>query len=191
MKYEITNEQIKEVFERPELLKILFPDAFLETGKWYLRTFMGDTGLFNFSGRYDGNNNPLGYGVNIHGDWKDLDDNGWLYDEIRLATAEEVETALINEAKKRGFEDGVKFKSLDGYDYHTIGEMDNWCDTEENFLRVESIKSEWFNYGGMGCSNPAIFLNGKWAEIIEETEIELTLDEIAEKFRVDRVKIKK
>lgn len=177
MKYEIiSTEQIKKIYDNPELLKTLFPNAFLEAGKWYLRTFMGDTGLFNFSGRCDENNNPLGYGINICEDWVYLNEVGWLYDEIRPATPEEVGIALMTEAKKRGYEYGVKIRGI-----------------STNFSFV--IHDDYFKFykdtNVLTLGDNLIFENGEWAEIIKETEIELTLDEIAEKFGVDKVKIKK
>lgn len=61
-KFELTQEQIKEVYKNHELLKELFPEAFLEAGKWYLFTRNTETILVNFSGDYSEYGYPLCYG---------------------------------------------------------------------------------------------------------------------------------
>lgn len=130
----------------------------LEVGKWYTH----DNGfLFCFTGGFDKDKDPFGYGLSTYGNWYDLDeteDGGWNGKELRPATKEEVEEALINEAKKRGFKEGVRIK------VHA-DELDN----PENTGRSLNIDGNHITYDGeslvFDCA--VIFHNGKWAEIIE------------------------
>jgi hypothetical protein len=149
----------------------LFPKVKLEVGKWYKR--IGELLVWN------GGENTYGFC-----------DGGGYCDNMLFtiatsaipSTKEEVETALIAEAKRRGFKDGVKvarsgingdlkFATLElkGFRYH------------EETNELDSANTEGY-----------YFRNGKWAEIISEP-IELSLDEIAKKFGVDvsQIKIKK
>jgi hypothetical protein len=118
-----------------------------EVGKWYKH---GKHSLFCFV-----KENMLGfngYGFNPDG-W--CDDNTWARNwEITPATNEEVEAALIKEAKKRGFKEGVEakglnhFKMINGYDFH------------------------WFiDYNVLHFQNQLIYKEGQWASIIEEPKV--------------------
>ena len=84
-------------------------------------------------------------------------------DEVVLATEEEVKTALVNEAVKRGFELGKKvkwnFEGSEGYKRSNI--------TKDDF--------EYFvNKNKLELSYGVVFDNGKWATLITEpTEKEL------------------
>ncbi len=85
--------------------------------------------------------------------------------ELRLATNEEVEQALIKEAKRRGFKEGVRFIDVrDGAEL-VVSEFALTYDLDEapynNELRV-SIDD--FYYG-------VIFKEGKWAEIITKKKM--------------------
>jgi len=78
----------------------------------------------------------------------------------RLATDKEVETALISEAKKRGFKEGVKF-------IHNIYSHPLLKNEKPN-----KITSNQFNYdrNNLGLDGWEIFKDGKWAETIEDTK---------------------
>ena len=180
-KFEITKEQILEVASwgnRKDLVKLRewFPQAFeseLEVGKWYkhnkfLLYIVDKTHWYGFDGC---------------GNWNDYVKYEYLMTDkdLKPATDKEVETALIAEAKRRGFKEGVR--------YIAVGEEKG---------RVGYYYSERLRYGvggkdalcQAGC--PRIYFEGKWAEIISEP-IEVTLEEIAEKFgvNVEQLKIKK
>lgn len=175
MKHELTKEQIREIYNNPEILRELFPNVFLEVGKWYIISTFGLERLLNFSGNYDINRKPLGYGFNLKGEYIPFNSIGWAYDTIRPATNERVQEALIKEAKKRGYGKGVKVKGISSnFSFKIHGDYFKFYE-DTNVLTL---------------GDNLIFENGEWAEIIE-TELELTLDEIAEKFGVDKVKIKK
>lgn len=91
------------------------------------------------------------------------------------ATTEEVETALIAEAKKRGFKDGVLFNcaltprtSCDFTETYN-GEHNKWeFDSERNTL------SRW--------ANQYLFHNGKWSTIVTPKVLELTMSEVEDKY---------
>ena len=85
----------------------------------------------------------------------------------REATEEEVKTALVNEAVKRGFVDGVKYKSL---------KVENYTCNENTELDC----TEFHLNDNCLCSGYGVFFdNGKWATLITEpTEKELLGDKI-------------
>ena len=119
----------------------------LEIGKWYhygtdLLVWNGGRSTYGFSQGVDYLNNAY-----------------FTVDEAIPATDKEVEEALIKEAKKRGFNEGVKIKGF-------------VCSDEE----VSTI-TEGFVYSNgelrVNCSGDYytmrhIFEDGKWAEIIED-----------------------
>lgn len=95
-----------------------------------------------------------GYGFDSSEFWRDHVS----YSEKQLVEAsnKEIETALIKEAIYRGFKEGVRFKSPFSNDVFTFTHFGKWEKRMPNW----SLVSE-----GHG----AIFANGKWAEIIEDT----------------------
>ena len=136
----------------------LFKKDELEVGKWHLDGNKDDKFLICLT-RLEGNL-YYGYGFDSDGKWVDDDGDFWgnAYNDIsRPATDKEVETALIKEAKKRGFKEGITVKGCDG----RIGKR-----TAEHYLYFKednNIQScEWD-----GLDNCLIFDNGKWATIIE------------------------
>ena len=106
----------------------------------------------------DSNGNINGYG---------FDDSDWQGDTrnclehygnscgYELATDQEVETALIKEAKKRGFKEGVTIKCLNNNFHNTYKLKSTFND-----LYIED--------GDLWFGTEEIFINGKWAEIIED-----------------------
>ena len=156
-KYELTQEQIEKLAEKKhakELLKEFLPEAFenkLEVGKWYrLRNK-----AFNWLMCYTENRNVC-YGFNS----ENLYSNEYVmydYNDWKLATEEEVREALINEAKKRGFNNigNLKIKN-------TFGGISNGFVTLTNNF--------YYDYKGntLRLDGALIFNNGVWAEIIEE-----------------------
>ena len=85
----------------------MFPKVELEVGKWYKSTTLSNVFLFLKDKEYGR------YGFDSNGWYNVTDSNFELEpDKWTLATKEEVETALIAEAKKRGFKEGVYFNSV-------------------------------------------------------------------------------
>ena len=153
--FELTQEQINQLAEKKhakELLQQFIPEAF-ETkpivGKWYI----SDHYLIYYLGNNECNCIKL-----IDGEWLENIHHslsGHLK-SYRLATEEEVEKALISEAKKRGFKKGTKFNCAKTIRKECIQGSEIWeFNFKENWLSCESTQF--------------IFNNGKWAEIIEET----------------------
>jgi hypothetical protein len=119
-----------------------------EVGKWYKAD---NNALVCYTGSGDNRETFEGYGFNIDG-WNDSTPNWARVCFKDEATNEEVQTALIKEAEKRGFKEGVMFKSaFMGNKYQVAGfEIDSNC------LHCK---------GNSGC----IFDGdtGKWATIID------------------------
>lgn len=146
-----------------------FPELFpkLEVGKWYKTQE-----ALVFINKDVKDNSVIGYGFDGVNNWTD----NWHYythNKLTPATDEEVQTALIAEAKRRGYKEGVNIKNLLANSIITC--------VGKSFLYQNN--ELWFNC--IGC----ILKNGKWAEIMPET-VELSLEDIAEKFGVDVSQIK-
>lgn len=157
-----------------------FPELFteLEVGKWYTPLNEYD-GIALVCVQNPNNTNNFGYGFDFLGNWID---KGYIVSKgqkTRLATDEEVETALIAEAKRRGFNNTTMITQ-------TFDENQKMC---IGFWDESSVK---FERNKLFAKGVRIFDNGKWAEIISEP-IEVTLQQIAEKFNVnvEQLKIKK
>jgi hypothetical protein len=121
--------------EFPELFKM---DA-LVVGKWY----KSDNCLFNYQKQSSVYGFFRGKWIQQNWSWSNY------YKDVILATHKEVEEALIKEAKKRGFKEGLVTK---------YGEITNRY--EHNF----NSRDKSFHF-----HNIMVFENGKWAEIIKET----------------------
>lgn len=141
----------------------------LKVGKWYKH--IRQEQLFCITKISD---NAYGYGFNKKGTWISYTDdrgdfcvcNAFFFEGLIVATQQEVSSALIAEAKKRGFVEGAKFKSSisENGKIRTVTETDSWffC-INHNFLTISTPSNEWNN----AESNPIIFEEGKWAEIIQ------------------------
>jgi len=123
----------------------------LVVGKWYKSTF--NALVFNDNGKL------LGF---VNSAWKDFIINTSELSKKALkhyseATPQEIQQALENEARKRGFKEGVKFKNV--------------CGTDS---KICTLIGEKFIIGFLGRNNlheknseGIIFENGIWAEIIQ------------------------
>ena len=151
----------------------------LEVGKWYknneypnlvyLEKHTKERDLTNEFGTF-----AIGYGFTFNDfpEWS----NELIFANVRnftLATPEEVETALINEAKKRGFTFGKYFKELqdkgNGGLIEKSGRCGKWFEFKDNKLFV------------IGYGRWKIFDNGTWATIITEpTKKELLQKQVDE-----------
>ena len=151
MKFKITKEQILELAksscsEQP--LKQWFPKAFetkLEVGKWYIEGGIKEQ-RFLFVKEIE-EDIYIGYGIEGFGDWFD-NDYYWAANFVP-ATNSEVEAALINEARRRGFKSNIYIEA----------DWNGWCKVNEEQPYLDSNNHLW-----MGRSR--IFVNGKWATII-------------------------
>ena len=162
-KYELTQEQINQLAEKKhakELLKEFIPEAFekqLEVGKVYKYQSL-EEGKFMFKFNRFGVDN---YGFNTIGEWSNnlgvWENKVNLYEE---ATEEEWLIALKEEAKRRGFIEGIKFNCPYSGKVETLG---NTLDYE--FTGHDSEKFGKCLRDNMGY---VIFYNGIWSEIVKE-----------------------
>lgn len=165
-------------------IKEKYPDVFkseLEIGKWYNSTIADALYFIKEKTKFGFNT----YGI-VGKEWC-IDEIIHHLDKLELATEQEVSEALINEAKKRGFKDGVIFNSPNAIYNHSKNQEIKCCYFSYSILyNMLSVKQTSKNAEGI------IFKNGTWAEIIPN-KIELTLEQIADKFGVDvnNLKIKK
>ena len=172
--FELTQEQIDQLAEKKhakKLLKEFIPEAFktkLEVGRWYKKIWKdGDIDLFLideingdyiiFNKTYFRNNENITCGYNRYSIDEILNDKRL---KLVLATEEEVSEALINEAKKRGYKEGVRCQFGLIKEIRTIETNDFEFKLEYNTLGIKRKNG----------NADIIFRSGKWSEIIEETE---------------------
>ena len=129
----------------------LFKEDALVVGKWY-KIDSEDGYLLNYSGT----GTVFGF---LNGNYSNnYNFDKYHYDKAKPVTEKEVEEALIKEAKKRGFKEGVKYKNR----LHSFGFINDSC-WEFNG------KSNYLGQRGNEVNNlHFIFDEGKWAEIIKE-----------------------
>lgn len=169
MKTTYTKEQAEQVFldfqrfigfdslaeTEIKFLNHKFPS--LEVGKWYWLDNRCERELLICQQEY----NPA-YGIDADGNWCNYMGNIYPSQKYRPATDKEVEEALIAEAKRRGYNNGVDF---------------NCCTYSVKVKVSERIYFHIYENGDTHLySNGFIFYNGKWAEIINDP----TKDKIAE-----------
>jgi hypothetical protein len=170
--FEITKEQIKQLYASDNasyLLKIMFPAAFeteLEVGKWYKAK---TNYLFDWLMNYQEDNTKC-YGFNSSKIWineyKMEDKYKWI-----PATPQEVESALIAEAKRRGYKDG-NYKCLDLPQY-----------TERNVDDSFFLENGKLWHGNKGRAN-VCFQRGQWASIIPQMTKEQIEKELGYKIEI-------
>lgn len=130
-----------------------------EVGKWY----KNEAGCLVFARAFTEKKEPLGYGFAWDKTWLKDSNKNWSEKGLRLATESEVKEALIKEAKRRGFKDGVKIKNL------LTCSMDDTCSNgftyiDYNFFTDTLYAAETYN------GDPVIYKQGKWAEILPQEE---------------------
>ena len=162
--FELTQEQIDQLAEKKhakELLKEFIPEAFenkLEVGKWYkLKDNPKILALYDCFKHH----RPYAYLFNAKGDYEYRVQFSLfeLPTYWELATEEDVREALINEAKKRGFNNigDLKIKN-------TCGGISNAFYTLTNDFYFDYISNT------LRLDGAVIFDDGIWAEIIEQSE---------------------
>ena len=179
MELKTTEEFVREAHkaacsEWKSKIETEFPDLFkntLEVGKWYYNKKY-DIVIYLTEFKYGNAFN--GYGFDKDKKWFHTQDYGNIYAESchRLATLEEVENALIAEAKNRGYKKGVKIKGLGN------GEICALLDWNFEFIKYEYNNVLWFGDKSNDFDCYDIFKNGKWAEIIPEEKTVITLDKV-------------
>lgn len=125
----------------------------LGIGKWYTYKDYDCDWLMNYQGE-----GTSCYGFNTSGSWR----NDYIMSSVlnwKPATQEEVQTALIKEARKRGYTEN---------NFKTLIEDTSGFDTDFNFTYFNDVL--FCKPGGRGGA--VVYENGVWAEIIEEKEEE-------------------
>jgi hypothetical protein len=158
---EITKLQLKRIhnctsIQNQEEIEKWFPEAFkveLEVGKWYYHK--KSTALVNYQG------GSSGYGFNALDNWCSIPNFIiWTFEtrskDWRLATTGEWESALIEEAKKRGYKNG-NYKCLIPLSVTKI--TNNNYSYAGDGLYIGEMKS--------GSNYNKIYVDGVWADIIK------------------------
>lgn len=143
----ISETFVKELCKEPNIKEAFIREGIIEEinyGSW-----IKDDSEPDWLTRYEKNKN---YGVDYKGNWFENSYNYTLQPEDRLATTQEVETALINEAKNRGYENKITTIVLENKTYMLEFEKGTY----------QLIGNILFYQGA------PIFNNGTWAKIIEE-----------------------
>ena len=126
----------------------------LKVGEWYKKKDYGDL-MFYFNGKYTNKNNVDNYGFDYNGIFQEvIGVHKHEVNEYYEATKQEIEQALTNEAKRRGFETSEN-------EFHFY--------KEDNTLLIDGVE---------------IFNNGQWAEIIDEkAELKEEIKELRKKLK--------
>ena len=173
---------VEDIIKREEL----DPKPIYEKNNWY---WIDDCVLAYFT--HVGDGFAIGYGIDKNGDWIYNSGGQWMLNSltVREATDEEVEEALIKEAKNRGFlvGEGVRFLTPLGKYERVFSAFGNYGFHLTENGGKKTLNAYVRDNGGIMCS---IFSSGKWAEIIEE-DVVLTIKEIEEKLNITNLKIKK
>ena len=147
----------------------------LELGTWYKKKSYGDL-MFYFNGKYTNKNNENNYGFGYDGIFqKEIGVYKHEVNKYYEATHEEVEQALINEAKRRGFNDVGELnitifeQNNKPYGKGYFGTGNNTFILSNNSLYLDGVQ---------------IFKDGVWAEIIDEkAELKEEIKELRNKLK--------
>ena len=151
---------IEELQKQLDEVKQQLNKPTFEVGKWYKR----DSGSIIFIQEF--NSLIKGYDVDYVGEWRNEYISSGDKSEYRPATDKEVEEALIKEAEKRGFKEGVIFNSPNATHDFSFNQklISSTFSLNYNMLEGESDKN---------TSSCIIFKDGKWANIIKDEPIKI------------------
>lgn len=179
-----TEEKINQLQAQiDELRKEVKPN--LEVGKWYKTILTNDDSKPLYCVTKVERHDFHAYGFDYYGAWVNDEYFGCINSsEIKErvpATDKEVEEALIKEAERRGFKEGAKFKCLELGKIREYKQYDSkdWGTGKNLSLRYFSDGNHLFCNDGLwnkdiiSCSNPSIFRDGKWAEIIKDEPVKV------------------
>ena len=180
--YKITKEQILAIekvggADVSLYLKETFPEVFkteLEIGKWYKGSADIEFLVYYQSNRFDNygfwEDQPYRDNLSFGDCWGNM---------LRLATDEEVSAALINEAKKRGFKQGVTILRGDWYSGSSAPKV-----TIEKEQHTSGFE---FHNNNLFLNGYILFKKGNWAEILPQ---EKTVVPIAKALKIIAKKMK-
>lgn len=175
MKTEVRKEFILEAYksacsEWKSKIEKECPELFKNKSGWYKSNLCCGS-LFFLIEHNNGSAKGYGFEVNI---WREhFNEYYWsTINELQPATEEEVKEALIKEAKKRGFKEGVKYTS--------VGFYSKGSEHQLKFKLTYYIEDDMLTDGAGG----SIYYKGKWAEIISNpieekiNDLQKQLDEL-------------
>ena len=158
----------------------------LEVGQ-YIQVISGGSGAYGCDGRIgfitkqDSTNGISGNSdFNIHlidGCIWSVNRTGFTY---QILTNEEVEAALITEAKKRGFKEGVKYNNA----------YDGLCHGVDSGV-VKKLCAPYPEKGLTGGDNQWVMFKGKWATIIEPKPTQMTIVQLEKLTGIEKLEIVK
>ena len=174
MKTEEKEQLQKEIDRLQSKLNELSNDQSYEVGKWYIASSGDVKGYLMLLNNIESNYGFIAnYWFTKSGSYSS---NAGIFDKIeRPATNEEIQTALIAEAKRRGYKKGVTV-NRDGLDTFFNGVIELMGEKFSFFERSNTLE-----LGGN-----IIFKNGKWAEIIENPPLKINGHEM----KVDGIEVK-
>lgn len=158
-------EELKQIRERLERIEKEVNKPVFEVGRWYKN---GCGAMNNFQSE------DKHYGIANHGYW--VKDNRWFEEESNgtwsPATPGEVKEALVKEAEKRGFKDGVIFEQE--YDFGVGGNpAESYKGKGKVSGRLRLFENSHSEYNLISNGEGLIFnaKTGQWATIIKEDPI--------------------
>lgn len=161
--YQLLNDLKKEANKKVES----------KVGKWIkIKTNYGNTYLIKITELESDVIRGVGF---KNGKWIELE-KGLFRDykpyTYKKPTVEEIEKALITEAKRRGFNDSIKIKQnhskFNNTHHFTLSSNHFWYDEIEDKLMTHAN----------GGAKVWVYLDGEWAEIIEEEPIKINGHEV-------------
>lgn len=168
----ITEEQLEKLKNLTDSRVNEILNLGLKVGEWYKY----NNCILNY--KETNNGNIKAYGLIPYSGWGDNYRCGNSPEKWIKATHQEVEQVLTDEAKKRGFKQGVRFKCLIT---NEIGEMmEDYLLMNGCFGRDNSLESAFKN----DIINGVLFKDGVWAEIIDEkAELKEEIKELRKKLK--------
>lgn len=132
--------------------------------KWYRVSREGQESFLIFLTKIEAMKDDCGYGFTTEGEWSNGLGSAW-HEYYEEATPEEVEEAMVREAKKRGF-------VFNNYAYHNEGTYEGDMYAWDSVL--DSVHAE------------KIFYNGKWKESTPEYTMEEATKLIGHEFKIKK-----
>lgn len=158
-------ERISEIEKQLSELKELAKKEPISKDGWYKNKFHKYFCAYKRDGEYI-------YGINCFGEWlADFSNRGEEYHNDKsdiLATDEEVKSALIKEAEKRGFKVGVKIKR----DHFKLSRHTTVLSDAPGLMSYES------DYNRLSFLGVYVFEDGLWAEIIKDEPLKVCGHEV-------------
>lgn len=144
----------------------------LVVGKWYKANYNGREWLLIYN---DGKYASGFLGGYYNDNFWSFSPNGGIAEEVIPATKEEVEEALIKEAKKRGFENIGDLSLI--FPYGTVFKKGDFKTYDNEFRFFEK-------YNALDLDGVRIFKDGEWAEIkYDKSEVKEEIKQLEQRLK--------